>query len=356
MRDDGADRELFESVFGWMETGDPHASVVMLPSGQLFGRAMWPGHYWEPLDLISVAGDDLKFWLPESDDEETATALIRNEQAFGRGTMRLLRRLRIGVVGCSGTGSPVVEQLARLGVGVLVLVDPQCVEEKNLNRILNSTWRDAVEETKVDVLRRAIESMGLGTRVITYQNHWVGPTLSENSPAATYFGSHGWFDGRQLLNRLATFYSIPYFDVGVRLIADGQGGVSHICGSVNYLQPDGSSLMSRGLFTEEQVRAEALRREAPEQFERLRGEGYIAGVDEERPAVLPVNMLFASLAVNEFLRVHDYRHEPNANYARLMLSLEQVQFYPEQDGGMLGLARRGARRGAAARPSCSSER
>ena len=47
------------------------------------------------------------------------------------------------------------------------------------------------------------------------------------------FGCMDGFDGRQLLNRLATFYSIPYFDVGVRLVADGQGGVSHICGSVN---------------------------------------------------------------------------------------------------------------------------
>jgi len=32
--------------------------------------------------------------------------------------------MRLAVVGCSGTGSPVVEQLARLGVRRLVLVDP----------------------------------------------------------------------------------------------------------------------------------------------------------------------------------------------------------------------------------------
>jgi hypothetical protein len=335
MRDDGADYELFESVFGWMDTNDPHASIVMLPSGELFGRAVWPGSCWEPLDLISVGGDDVKLWLPSGENEETATALIRNEQAFGRGTMNLLRRLRIGVVGCSGTGSPTIEQLARLGVGTLVLVDPQCVEEKNLNRILNSTWRDAIEgQPKVEVLRRAIESIGLGTRVITYQESLSRPhVVRELAGCDVLFGCVDGVDGRHLLNRLATFYSIPYFDVGVRLVADGQGGVSHICGSVNYLQPDGSSLMSRGLFTDEQVRAEAMRRENPEQFERLRSEGYIAGVDEERPAVLPVNMLFASLAVNEFLaRVHDYRHDPNGNYARLMLSLEQVQFYAEQDG------------------------
>ena len=183
-----------------------------------------------------------------------------------------------------------------------MLVDPKCVGEKNLNRILNSTWRDAVEgQAKVEVLRRAIESMGLGTKVIPFAESLSSPrAVRELAGCDVLFGCMDGVEGRQLLNRLATFYSIPYFDVGVRLVADGQGGVSHICGSVNYLQPDGSSLMSRGLFTDEQVRAEAMRRESPEQFERLRGEGYIAGVDEERPAVLPVNMLFASLAVNEF--------------------------------------------------------
>jgi hypothetical protein len=192
------------------------------------------------------------------------------------------------------------------------------------------------------VLRRAIEAIGLSTHVIPIQDQLNRQHVVREAAACdVLFGCMDSIDGRQLLNRLATFYSIPYFDVGVRLVADGKDGVSHICGSVHYLQPGGSSLMSRGLVTEERLRAEALRRDDPEQFRRLCDEGYIAGVAEDRPAVLPVNMLFASLAVNEFLaRVHDYRHEPNGNYARLMLSLEQVQFYPEGDGDECeGLAR-----------------
>lgn len=335
MRDDGADQELFGSVFGWMNSDDPHASLVMLPGGKIFGRAALSDGRMRDLTLTSVAGDDVKFWFPDGGDEHLGEAMLRNEQAFGRGTMKLLRRLRIGVVGCSGTGSPVIEQLARLGVGTLVLVDPQFIEEKNLNRILNSTWEDAeVHRPKVDVLERAITAMGLGTRVIPVQDELNRPrVVRELAACDVVFGCMDSLDGRQLLNRLSAFYSIPYFDVGVRLVADGDGGISHICGSVHYLQPDGSSLMSRGLVTEAGLRAEALRRDDPEQFRRLLDEGYIAGVAEDRPAVLPVNMLFGSLAVNEFLaRVHAYRHEPNGNYARLMLSMEQVAFYPECDG------------------------
>ena len=335
IRDDSADRELYGSLFGWTDTADPHASMVMLPSGELFGRAIWPGVRFSELASILVAGDDLSFWFPAGETAPIAASLLRNEQAFGKGTMNLLRRLRVGVLGCSGTGSPVIEQLARLGVGALVLVDPEVVEEKNLNRIINSTWDDATQQRpKVEVLRRAIKSMGLGTKVVPLQEELNRPNVvRELAGCDVLFGCVDSVDGRQLLNRLATFYSIPYFDVGVRLVADGRGGISHICGSVHYLQPDGSSLMSRGAISEELVRAEAMRRESPEEFEDLRSEGYIAGVAEDRPAVLPVNMLFAALSVNEFLaRIHDYRHEPNAGYAKLMLSLEQVHFYSDGDG------------------------
>lgn len=50
-----------------------------------------------------------------------------------------MRRLSIAIIGCSGTGSPVVEQCMRLGAGELVLVDDDRIEDRNINRILNST-------------------------------------------------------------------------------------------------------------------------------------------------------------------------------------------------------------------------
>ena len=63
---------------------------------------------------------------------------LRTRQAFGDGTTDLLRSLSVGVAGCSGTGSWVIELLGRLGIGRLVLVDPDTIECKNMNRIVNS--------------------------------------------------------------------------------------------------------------------------------------------------------------------------------------------------------------------------
>ena len=58
--DDASDRALFDSVYGW--TGDeenPHASAIMLPDGKIFGRVVSPDGEFTPIDLVSVAGDDL---------------------------------------------------------------------------------------------------------------------------------------------------------------------------------------------------------------------------------------------------------------------------------------------------------
>ena len=50
-----------------------------------------------------------------------------------------LFRSRVAVIGCGGLGGYVIEELARLGVGTLVAVDPDVFEEHNLNRQLYAT-------------------------------------------------------------------------------------------------------------------------------------------------------------------------------------------------------------------------
>ena len=97
--------------------------------------------------------------------------LHRQALAVGEETVARLRQLRVGVVGCGGTGSAVVELLARAGVGSLLLVDPDTVSESNLNRLYGSTRSDAeTRRAKVNVLRDHVDRMGLGTRVATRQS------------------------------------------------------------------------------------------------------------------------------------------------------------------------------------------
>ena len=345
--DDESDRILFPSIHAWTENG-PHASLIFLSDGRIIGREVdETGNFCE-LSFINVIGDELLF--PESNvqDPDIPEFGHRIAQTFGAGTYQRLRTLRVAVVGCSGTGSPVIEQLARNCVGTLVLVDPDVVEEKNLNRILNATMDDAKRgRKKVEVARRAVSSMGLGTVVETYPcNLFDTEALLAVADCDVVFGCVDSVDGRHLLNKLATFYLLPYFDLGVKLEADGHGGVDQVCGTVHYIQPGGSSLLSRHVYTMEQVRSAGLLRIDPTAYRSQVDEGYIRGVDEDRPAVIQLNSLVASLAINEFLaRLHPYRLDPNSDFAVHRISLSHGIYEHEDDGDPCPLLARHLARG-----------
>lgn len=332
--DDNSDKALFSAVTSLLDDSLPHASVIMLPDGELFGRMIGDaGDFIGPFHSIMVVGDDIRVWTDRRRAQSSFS--LRHAQAFGSGTTEILRSLSVAVIGCSGTGSVVVEQLARLGIGRVVLVDPDIVEEKNLNRILNSGKEDAyLLRPKVHVLASAIARMGLDQEVLPLQcNLVISPeAVKAVAECDIVFGCMDGVEGRHLLNRLATFYLIPYFDVGVRLDADGNGGIDRIAGAVHYLQPGRSSLLSRGVYDLARVDAEDMRRTDPEMYRRLVKEGYLRGVEEDRPAVISVNTLLAALVVNEFLaRLHVYRNQPNESFAYLGVNLSEMQFYPERE-------------------------
>src|SRR5271157_458327 len=332
--DDDSDQVLFGSVSSLLDDGFPHASLVMMPSGEILGRTIMNGKIAEPISSVMVVGDDLVIW-GDSATCGNAESTLRSEQAFGKGTIRMLRGLSIAVVGCSGTGSFVTEHLARLGVGKLILVDPDRVEEKNLNRILNSGKEDAyLSSFKVHTLARAIARMGLDQQVVPIPENLASPNaILAVAECDVVFGCMDGTEGRHILNRLSTFYSLPYFDVGVRLDADGKNGISGISGAVHYLQPGLSSLLSRGVYSMDQVEAEGVRRTSPEIYRRQRAEGYLRGTQEDRPAVITVNGIFASLAVQEFLaRIHPYRNRPNRQYAYVGGNLAEMLIHTEAEG------------------------
>lgn len=361
--DDRADRELFPCVASWVGH-DLNASAVMLPAGEIFARVVDSDGGFHVVPTVQVTGVDLTLWYADEllSSQEQATisidpalnaqpaargrapaeretaandATLRTEQAFGSGTLRRLGRLSVAVVGASGTGSPTIEMLARLSVGELVLVDGQSVEHKNRGRILHSLPSHADRGVpKVEVLAEAVRAMGLGTRVTAIPHSlWHPDVVRRVSQVDVIFGCMDSYDGRDLLNRLAAYYGIPYFDVGVRLDADGSGGVEQICGTVHYLQPDGSSLVSRGAIARDDIRAASMRRREPAAYGDLVQAKYLRGVREDRPAVISVNMLFAALALNELLaRLHGYRDDGNAGFASFGLSLTQGRIISDIDG------------------------
>ncbi len=335
--DDASDAAHFPAVHALVEGGIPHASVIMLPDGELFGRTVGSAGEFTPLDHIAVAGDDVLIWRHDRlEIPECAADVGRKTLAFGAEMTRDLAGLTIAVVGCSGTGSIVIEQLARLGVGRLIIVDPERVESKNLNRIVNATRQDADERAyKVSVAKSAIESMRLGSQVDEYPGNIVSRRAVEAvAEADVIFGCVDSAEGRDVLNRISTYYLIPYIDVGVDIRALDDGTIDTIDGVIHYIQPDQSSLLDREAYRPEQVSADALRRRDPELYaERVR-EKYIRGAQEEAPAVVSVNMTMASMAVNELLaRLYKTRNEPNQKYACSRINLAEMEIEKVAESG-----------------------
>lgn len=63
----------------------------------------------------------------------------RNRNMFTIDDQLKLYNSKVAVIGCGGLGGYIIEELARLGVGTIVAVDPDVFEEHNMNRQLLAT-------------------------------------------------------------------------------------------------------------------------------------------------------------------------------------------------------------------------
>lgn len=315
--DDASDADLFSAVA--LKVPGTHLSAVMLPDGEVFARTVFGGTIGRRIERVTVIGDEIRLYGPCPEGDGAGRDFdLRHRQAFGDQTVDILAGMSIAVVGVSGTGSPVVEMLARLGVGRIVLIEFDVVEEKNLNRIWGSRRAHAeVRLNKALMMKRHVESIGLGTVVEVVAASVDHPdAISAVATCDAVFGCMDTFEGRDVLSRIATFYSMAYIDIGVRLDADGAGGIASMSAGIHYLAPGGSSLRSRGVYTDEDLRAEYLRRTDPAFYEDQVRRGYIRGAKVASPAVISINTAAAATAVNELLaRLHPHRTRPAADFA-----------------------------------------
>jgi hypothetical protein len=302
-----------------------HGSAVMMPNGALRGRLYDRTHRPHPIDLIAVYGDELRFFW---DDQANISA---RSLAFTNDMRAELARLCIAVVGLSGTGSIVAEQLLRLGVGRLIVIDHDKIEHKNLNRILNTTQHDAEQRRfKVDVFKEAAARINAETEVIPCpEKLGTLKSIELAAQADIVFSCVDTYSGRHIADRLAASMLQPLFDVGVVIpVRESKRGlvINNICGRIDYVQPCGSTLGDRKVYTPALLSAEYLREADPQAYADQVREGYMPGTQEQAPSVITVNMRAASTVVQELIaRAYPYRINPIRNYARIEFDLVEEE-------------------------------
>lgn len=265
-----------------------------------------------PLKIIRVFGPRIKLHYPDRFKNMNLPAFNRQALAFGEALNQDLRQLRVGVVGCGGTGSAVATLLARLGVGQMALFDKDIVDETNLNRLHGARQADAdAMLPKVTVVARSITEMGLGVRTIPV-HAWIGdPTCRDALKSCdVIFGCTDDHDGRLFLNRFAYYYLTPIIDIGLAIDV-GKGLVPEIMaldGRVTVLGQDHTCLVCRGVINPQIAASEALKRKNPSEYEKRKAEAYVFGEGNPRPAVVTFTTELACMAVNELIhRLQGFR-------------------------------------------------
>jgi len=303
-QDDRNERELLRLARNRNGEGAALLSVLLTGAGEFRAR-LWPDlHGPINADPVRIVGRRLTFQGAPTLAHDL-DAFARQALAFGPEMTANLRRMRMGVVGCGGTGSATAMLLARLGVGQLVLFDDDLVEVTNLNRLHGARRADAdAMRPKVEVVAREIAELGLGTRVVPVRG-WIGDPRCRDALKAcdVIFGCTDDHDGRLFLNRLAYFYLIPVLDMGLAIDPAPDGSVlGDLTGRVTVLTPGAPCLLCRGIVDPVAARDEELRRRNPAEYERRKREAYVRGGGNPAPAVVTFTTATACLAVDELLQ------------------------------------------------------
>lgn len=303
--DDDADSELFRVANARAPSG-PHASMILIGESEptLIARTIGLDGEFEEVPAITVVGDKIVlFGKRFGGDFEPEPWASRQVAAFGPRVQQILSKLTIGVIGAGGTGSAVIEQLCRLGVGRVLIIDKEPLSESNVTRVHGSGVAQA-GSPKTQIARDHARFIGLGTEVEPLQGNLATQQIASKAKECDFlFGCTDDHEGRAILNRVAVYYNLPALDMAV-LIDSTDGTIREITGRVTYLRPGTACLLCRGRINADRIAAEATKRTNPDEYEHRRQDGYAPELEMEDPAVVMFTTHIAARALAWFLHLY----------------------------------------------------
>ena len=221
--------DYFSGEFATYGAGRPYVSLRIAKSADgnfTFGGEAWVNGASMPVTEWFTVGEELEHEVSEIVstaknegsilDERTA----RLTELVGERTARLPNSV-VGVIGCSGTGSPAIHVLVRAGVRRFVLVDPEAFAPSNHERMHGSTWRDLkTKPPKVEILRRLILEINPKAEVKIIRGNVLDENvLDELLKCDLVLGCTDTQHSRAALGDFASHYLLPCLDVAVLMRA-----------------------------------------------------------------------------------------------------------------------------------------
>jgi hypothetical protein len=240
----------------------------------------------------------------------------RQSRLFGDAGQALLAGMTVGIIGVGGVGTLLVEYLARLGVGRLIIADPDRVDLTNVPRLPHATRFDAraflTAPGRPEWLRKfgrrwALKKINLATRICRRANPAMEVVplfgdITDDSVARQFLACDYLFlaadtmQARLVFNALVSQYLIPGWQVGSKVVTGRAGGEVHdVYSVVRPVLPGEGCLMCNELISAAKLQEESL---SPEERRRQR---YVDDPQVVAPSVITLNAVAAAHAANDFL-------------------------------------------------------
>lgn len=285
-------------------TGQPYAFAVWSNGGV----AGWTFEAQRPADPFEI--DGFQILGAGSAIDLSAAPLLTDREKDDRQILALgglgnarLRKMQVAIVGAGGTGSPLAQQLAQMGIGDLLVIDHDVLDTpSNLRRVVGARPSDLRDRrSKAEIVSRTVNDMEGGTKanalVFDVRTAAALETLIDCDLVFNTTDTHS---SRALINQLAFQYWLPVVDVGVRVGTSVSGGVTGMPTEVRVLLPDTGCLWCRKVLSSDRIREENL---PSEERRSLAREGYVVGEPGPQPSLAPLNHFAASQAALTSLRM-----------------------------------------------------
>lgn len=298
--------------------GNPVGGVVCARNA-LAGDVWYPSGERGQIGEAIIVGDRRIRLTPGIHRATTPVRPAYHRQAllYGDTGQAILADTTVAVVGCGGVGMLITQAVARLGVGRIIVVDPDRVSVTNLPRLPEATRWDAMEffdrtsrpawirrwarrraRLKVEVARRLVHRANRAADVIAIAGDIGRDDVAQRILDADFiFLAADTMIARDVVNQIANQYLIPTLQVGSKVTVDpATGSVVDAFAVVRHVGFTSGCLRCNGLIDLARLGEEALG--DPAQVQRQR---YVDDPDVTAPSVITLNALGIGFAVNDFM-------------------------------------------------------
>ena len=294
-------------------SGQPVGALV-LARNAITGDIWTPDRARRPVSESVIVGRNLRrlYPAPPPPPPDADPAYDRQVRWFGARGQALLARMKVAVIGAGGVGLPLVTMLARLGVGELVVIDPDRLDATNLPRMPEARRLDALmplralpggvqvadrlSTRKVRLARRAARRANPEIRFTGIPSDVTEPEAARELTDCDYiFLAADGHLARMLVNAVAHQFLIPAVQLGTRIDTDpGTGAVGDIRTNIRPILPgSGGCLRCNKLISPGRLQEESA---GKRERERNR---YVEEIPA--PSVITFNTWAASQAATDFL-------------------------------------------------------